>query len=514
MWTRLSSSTASSNSFGLHLYSVLPKPLSLTLAPDETRCCSARWPSIAAAGERSLHSQDLNMSMQKLDAWLNRVMTCNSGVRGSTVTTIWYATAEAYRRCHNWACQWFREARCMSYKISWDTVLLFWAKFWSLHPTGLPCTKDEFVHDCGHGLDYWFRAIWQDIHLAATLDRVKSRDRPPASWTCKMFCKDARSREEGQEHGHPWSWAFAMSTFSFQSGWFLNRFNMCNFLPAATCSPNKDGLSARRVGSRSGEIRRHCQIDPMWHANPLWGSTHWAISSGWLEAQFAQEGLLKQEVWSSRLQWLGIKAKKIPLSGTKFNVRQTTLHIDNLPESWPIHTENAWTERFCKVDFTFQDIVEHLQAESFTDDISRAMKTQKPFDGLQCSMNTGFKGTSTMQTHGKEIQFLNCRQNLGTKSHNSSWRVSSSMHQAKTNIECHSVTSWTCWRVKGTWAWPLRNSGFSTNGETKPRRWEYKLLGSCMNSAKPLAALTVTRSWIYLSRNAMECYSNMLMICN
>ena len=25
--------------------------------------------------------------------------------------------------------------------------------------------------------NYWFRAIWQDIHLAATLDRVKSRDR-------------------------------------------------------------------------------------------------------------------------------------------------------------------------------------------------------------------------------------------------------------------------------------------------------------------------------------------------
>ena len=84
---------------------------------------------------------------------------------------------------------------------------------------------------------------------------------------------------------------------------------------------------------------------------------------------------------------LGVKAKiKIPLSGTGFNVRQSTLHIDNLPESWPMETESAWRERFCKVDFTFQDIVEHLQAESFTDDIFEYMRTQKPLDGLQCSI--------------------------------------------------------------------------------------------------------------------------------
>ena len=30
-----------------------------------------------------------------------------------------------------------------------------------------------------HEKHYWFKAIWQDIHLAATLDRVKSKDRPP-----------------------------------------------------------------------------------------------------------------------------------------------------------------------------------------------------------------------------------------------------------------------------------------------------------------------------------------------
>ena len=48
-----------------------------------------------------------------------------------------------------------------------------------------------------HEKDYWFKAIWQDIHLAATLDRVKSRDRPPVGLV-RCICKDARSRgEEG-----------------------------------------------------------------------------------------------------------------------------------------------------------------------------------------------------------------------------------------------------------------------------------------------------------------------------
>ena len=48
-----------------------------------------------------------------------------------------------------------------------------------------------------HEKDYWFRAIWQDLHLAATLDRVKSRDRPPVGLV-RCICKDARSRgEEG-----------------------------------------------------------------------------------------------------------------------------------------------------------------------------------------------------------------------------------------------------------------------------------------------------------------------------
>ena len=48
-----------------------------------------------------------------------------------------------------------------------------------------------------HEKDCWFKAIWQDIHLAATLDRVKSRDRPPVGLV-RCICKDARSRgEEG-----------------------------------------------------------------------------------------------------------------------------------------------------------------------------------------------------------------------------------------------------------------------------------------------------------------------------
>ena len=75
--------------------------------------------------------------------------------------------------------------------------------------------------------------------------------------------------------------------------------------------------------------------------------------------RFAQEGLLKQEVWSSRLQWLGVKAKiEIPLSGTGFNVRQNTLHIEHLPEIFFLRLPNgqygpvsqlSWSEKCCTV---------------------------------------------------------------------------------------------------------------------------------------------------------------------
>ena len=84
--------------------------------------------------------------------------------------------------------------------------------------------------------------------------------------------------------------------------------------------------------------------------------------------------LLKQEVWSSRVQWLGVKAKiEISLSGTGFTVRQNTFHINNLPESWPMDTESAWRERFSKVD------LDHLQAESFTEDIFEGYDNTKAF---------------------------------------------------------------------------------------------------------------------------------------
>ena len=96
--------------------------------------------------------------------------------------------------------------------------------------------------------------------------------------------------------------------------------------------------------------------------------------------RFAQEGILKQEVWSSRLQWLGVKAKiEIPLSGTGFSVRQTTLRIEQLPESWPMDTESAWRERYCKTDFTFRDIVAHLREECFTDDVFEGYENTKAF---------------------------------------------------------------------------------------------------------------------------------------
>ena len=69
-----------------------------------------------------------------------------------------------------------------------------------------------------HEKDYWFKAIWQDIHLAATLDRVKSRERPPVGLV-RCICKDERSKgQEIQGHGHQRSSVLAMSTSSFPFG--------------------------------------------------------------------------------------------------------------------------------------------------------------------------------------------------------------------------------------------------------------------------------------------------------
>ena len=292
-----------------------------------------------------------------------------------------------------------------------------------------------------HEKDYWFRAIWQDIHLAATLDRVKSRDGPPVGLV-RCICKDARSRgEEGTGSWIPVKLGVSNVHIFVPIWMILEPVRHVRLLASRDIQPKTKGWVEYKEGWF--EIRRSeataestlCGLQIHYgdkHIDPF-PTDEWKLIE-----RFAQEGLLKQEVWSSRLQWLGVKSKiEIPLSGTGFNVRQNTLHIENLPESWPMDTESAWRERFCKVNFTFQDIVEHLQEESFTDDIFEGYENTKAFDGLQCSMNSGPKGTWIMPTFGREIQFLSCHPNLGTKSHNNSWRTSSSMRQEKANIECH-----------------------------------------------------------------------------
>ena len=57
-------------------------------------------------------------------------------------------------------------------------------------------------------------------------------------------------------------------------------------------------------------------------------------------------------------------------------------------------------ERFCKANFTSQNIVEHLQEESFTDNIFKGYETQK-LNRLRCSMNSGSKSTKIMPAQGK-----------------------------------------------------------------------------------------------------------------
>ena len=52
----------------------------------------------------------------------------------------------------------------------------------------------------------------------------------------------------------------------------------------------------------------------------------------------------------------------------------------------------------------------------------KALATKKK---RQCSINSGPKGTSIMPTYGKEILFLSCHPNRGTKSHNNFFFVAS-----------------------------------------------------------------------------------------
>ena len=234
-----------------------------------------------------------------------------------------------------------------------------------------------------HEKDYWFRAIWQDIHLAATLDRVKSRDRPPVGLV-RCICKDARSRgEEGTGSWTPVKLSVS-NVHIFVPIWMIpDLVRHVRLLASRDIQPKTKGWIEYKEGwfeIRRSEATAESTLCGM---QIHYGDQHidpFPIEEWKLIERFAQEGLLKQEVWSSRLQWLGVKAKiEIPLSGTGFNVRQNTLHIENLPESWPMDTESAWRERFSKVGFSFQDIVEHLQDESFTDDIFEGYENTKAF---------------------------------------------------------------------------------------------------------------------------------------
>ena len=224
-----------------------------------------------------------------------------------------------------------------------------------------------------HEKDYWFRAIWQDLHLAATLDRVKSRDRPPVGLV-RCICKDARSRgEEGTGSWTPVKLGVS-NVHIFVPIWMIPEpVRHVRLLASRDIPPKAKGWVEYKEGWFEIQRSEATAESTLCGMQIHYGDQHiepFPTDDWQLIERFAQEGILKQEVWSSRLQWLGVKAKiKIPLSGTGFNVRQNTLRIENLPESWPMDTESAWRERYCKEDFTFQDIVAHLQEDSFTDDI-------------------------------------------------------------------------------------------------------------------------------------------------
>ena len=234
-----------------------------------------------------------------------------------------------------------------------------------------------------HEKDYWFRAIWQDLHLAATLDRVKSRDRPPVGLV-RCICKDARSRgEEGTGSWTPVKLGVS-NVHIFVPIWMIPEpVRHVRLLASRDVPPKTKGWVEYKEGWFEIKRTEATAESTLCGMQIHYGDQHiepFPTDDWQLIERFAQEGILKQEVWSSRLQWLGVKAKiEIPLSGTGFNVRQNTLRIENLPESWPMDTESAWRERYCKEDFTFQDIVAHLQEDSFTDDIFEGYENTKAF---------------------------------------------------------------------------------------------------------------------------------------
>ena len=104
--------------------------------------------------------------------------------------------------------------------------------------------------------DYWFKTIWQDTHLAATLDRVKSRERRPVGLVrCTVSARtNALKGKKIQGRGHQRSSVWAMSTSLFPFGWFLTLYDMCGSLLAKISSPKqKVGWSTKRDGSRSDD---------------------------------------------------------------------------------------------------------------------------------------------------------------------------------------------------------------------------------------------------------------------
>ena len=205
-----------------------------------------------------------------------------------------------------------------------------------------------------HEKDYWFRAIWQDLHLAATLDRVKSRDRPPVGLV-RCICKDVRSRgEEGTGSWTPVKLGVS-NVHIFVPIWMIPEpVRHVRLLASRDIPPKTKGWVEYKEGwfeIRRSEATAESTLCGM---QIHYGDQHMEPfpTDDWrLIERFAQEGILKQEVWSSRLQWLGVKAKiEIPLSGTGFNVRQNTLRMGRgMGSPIPSAQEGAWVREDPKV---------------------------------------------------------------------------------------------------------------------------------------------------------------------
>ena len=324
-----------------------------------------------------------------------------------------------------------------------------------------------------HEKDSWFRAIWQDLHLAATLDRVKSRDRPPVGLV-RCICKDARSKgEEGTGSWNPVKLGVS-NVHIFVPIWMVPEpVRHVRLLASRDIPPKTKGWVEYKEGwfeiKRSGATAESTLCGMQIH----YGDQHidqFPTDDWRLIERFAQEGILKQEVWSSRLQWLGVKAKiEIPLSGTGFTTSGRllcALKICQRAGQWirKVPGENG----IVKMISLFRTLLHICEKRALLMTFLKVMKIQKLSAGWQCSMNSGPKGTWIMPTYGKGILFRSCHPNLGTKSHSHSWRRSSALHEAKVNFECHLAPSWNYCIVKVIWALPLRNSGSSMNGVTRP----------------------------------------------